>query len=593
MNNIPNTDVKIKDGFWRFYSDLNRNHIVENVYTRFKETGRFDAFRCDWHEGMPNKPHIYWDSDVVKWIEGVAYITGESPVPEWEAEVDQVVDYIVANQRSDGYFNSYFLSIDPSKIFTNRDWHELYCLGHAIEAAIAYHKITGKEKFLNSVLKNVDMVYRVFIEENSANFVTPGHEEIELALLKLYDYLGNKKHLELARFFINQRGNNEKEEKTLQHQDNLPVRQISEAVGHSVRAGYLYTAMGILAKIDNDKELEQACNRVFNDIVNYKMSITGGVGADHSGEKFSYKYDLPNSDTYNETCAAIALSLFAQAMQELKVDSRYADIIERVLYNGIISGVSLDGEKFFYTNPLEIDRKKYVRSTYQPRCERVKVFNCSCCPPNVVRTLGNISRYMYTVDEDKVYCNQYASSEARLHIGGKEAVLKQSTNYPYDGKITFEYSGEPMTLYVRIPEWCVEYKGETENGFAKFALCDGDSITVDLPMELHFVEANPYVQDNSGRYAVQRGPIVYCMEEIDNGENLRDIRLLENGTVKVAKEEGIPAPVIYIDAKRRAVTDKLYYLKNDAYTSFTARLIPYFSFANREASDMIVWTMVE
>ena len=593
MNNIPSTDVKIKDGFWRFYSDLNRNYIVENVYTRFKETGRFDAFRCDWHEGMPNKPHIYWDSDVVKWIEGVAYITGESPVPEWEAEVDQVVDYIVANQRSDGYFNSYFLSIDPSKIFTNRDWHELYCLGHAIEAAIAYHKITGKEKFLNSVLKNVDMVYRVFIEENSANFVTPGHEEIELALLKLYDYLGNKKHLELARFFINQRGNNEKEEKTLQHQDNLPVRQISEAVGHSVRAGYLYTAMGMLAKIDNDKELEQACNRVFNDIVNYKMSITGGVGADHSGEKFSYKYDLPNSDTYNETCASIALSLFAQAMQELKVDSRYADIIERVLYNGIISGVSLDGEKFFYTNPLEIDRKKYVRSTYQPRCERVKVFNCSCCPPNVVRTLGNISRYMYTVDEDKVYCNQYASSEARLHIGGKEAVLKQSTNYPYDGKITFEYSGQPMTLYVRIPEWCVEYKGETENGFAKFALCDGDSITVDLPMELHFVEANPYVQDNSGRYAVQRGPIVYCMEEIDNGENLRDIRLLENGTVKVAKEEGIPAPVIYIDAKRRAVTDKLYYLKNDAYTSFTARLIPYFSFANREASDMIVWTMVE
>ena len=593
MNNIPSTDVKIKDGFWRFYSDLNRNHIVKNVYTRFKETGRFDAFRCDWHEGMPNKPHIYWDSDVVKWIEGVAYITGESPVPEWEAEVDQVVDYIVANQRSDGYFNSYFLSIDPSKIFTNRDWHELYCLGHAIEAAIAYHKATGKDKFLGCILKYVDMVYRVFIEENSANFVTPGHEEIELALLKLYDYLGNKKHLELARFFINQRGNNEKEEKTLQHQDNLPVRQISEAVGHSVRAGYLYTAMGMLAKIDNDKELEQACNRVFNDIVNYKMSITGGVGADHSGEKFSYKYDLPNSDTYNETCAAIALSLFAQAMQELKVDSRYADIIERVLYNGIISGVSLDGEKFFYTNPLEIDRKKYVRSTYQPRCERVKVFNCSCCPPNVVRTLGNISRYMYTVDEDKVYCNQYASSEARLHIGGKEAVLKQSTNYPYDGKITFEYSGEPMTLYVRIPEWCVEYKGETENGFAKFALCDGDSITVDLPMELHFVEANPYVQDNSGRYAVQRGPIVYCMEEIDNGENLRDIRLLENGTVKVAKEEGIPAPVIYIDAKRRAVTDKLYYLKNDAYTSFTARLIPYFSFANREASDMIVWTMVE
>ena len=529
----------------------------------------------------------------VKWIEGVAYITEKSHVPEWEAVADKLIDDIVKNQRSDGYFNSYYLLLDPSKIFTNRRMHELYCLGHAIEAAIAYHKATGKEKFLNSVIKYVDMVYRVFLEERSSNFVTPGHEEIELALLKLYNYTGENKHLELARFFIDQRGNNEQEEHNADNQSNVPVRQITEAVGHSVRAGYLYAAMCMLAKIDNDQELKDACDRAFEDIVNYKMSIMGGVGADHFEEKFSYKYDLPNSDTYNETCAAIALALFAGTMQEYNVDSRYGDIIERVLYNGIISGVSLDGEKFFYTNPLEIDRKKYARSTYQPSCERVKVFECSCCPPNIVRTLGDISRYMYTVDEDKVYCNQYASSEARVQIAGKEGILKQSTNYPYDGKITFEYSGEPMTLYVRIPEWCVEYNGENENGFAKFELSDGKSVIVDFPMEIHFIEANPYVQDNSGRYAVQRGPIIYCMEEIDNGENLRDIRLLEHGTIKVLKEEGIPAPVIYMDAQRRMATDKLYSLKNNKYTSFTARLIPYFSFANRQASDMIVWTMVK
>ena len=592
MKNLSFDYTKINDGFWDFYNKLNRKSVVKNVYNRFKETGRFDALRCDWREGMPNKPHIFWDSDVVKWMEGVAYLMEESPEPELEALVDEMIDNIAQNQRSDGYFNSYFLSVEPSKIFTNRDWHELYCVGHTIEAAIAYHKATGKDKLLNCVLKNVDMIYRVFVEEQGAAFVTPGHEEIELALLKLYDYLGNEKHLELARFFIDQRGNNDKEEKSFQIQSNLPLREISEAVGHSVRACYLYTAMAMLAKIDGDDKLKAACNRVFDDIVNCKMSITGGVGADHTGEKFSYKYDLPNSDTYNETCAAISLAMFAGAMQEMEVNSRYGDVIERICYNGFISGLSLDGEKFFYTNPLEIDRKKYARSTYQPICERVKVFECSCCPPNVVRMLASIPRYMYTVDGDTVYCNQFATSETKLEIGGKEATLTQATDYPYNGKITLNYSGEPMTLYVRIPDWCVEYEGDTENGFARFELSDGDSVTVDLPMEIHFIEANPYAQDNSGRYAVQRGPIVYCMEEIDNGENLRDITLLENSEKKVVCEEGIPAPVIYMGAERRPATNQLYSIKNDERVSFTARLIPYFSFANREASDMLVWTMV-
>ncbi|MBR6532927.1 MAG: glycoside hydrolase family 127 protein [Clostridia bacterium] len=593
MKNLNFDCTKINDGFWNFYNKLNRKSVVKNVYNRFKETGRFDALRCDWREGAPNKPHIFWDSDVVKWMEGVAYLMEESPEPELEALVDEMIDNIAQNQRSDGYFNSYFLSVEPSKIFTNRDWHELYCVGHAIEAAIAYHKATGKDKLLNCVLKNVDMIYRVFVEEQGAAFVTPGHEEIELALLKLYDYLGNEKHLELARFFIDQRGNNDKEEKSFQIQSNLPLREISEAVGHSVRACYLYTAMAMLAKIDGDDKLKAACNRVFDDIVNCKMSITGGVGADHTGEKFSYKYDLPNSDTYNETCAAISLAMFAGAMQEMDVNSRYGDVIERIYYNGFISGLSLDGEKFFYTNPLEIDRKKYARSTYQPICERVKVFECSCCPPNVVRMLASIPRYMYTVDGDTVYCNQFAQSETKLQINGKEAILTQTTDYPYSGKITFHYIGEPMTLYVRIPDWCVECEGDTENGFARFELSDGDSVTVDLPMEIHFIEANPYAQDNSGRYAVQRGPIVYCMEEIDNGENLRDISLLENSEKKVVCEEGIPEPVIYMGAERRPATNQLYSIKNDERVSFTARLIPYFAFANREVSDMLVWTMVK
>ncbi|MBQ7779463.1 MAG: glycoside hydrolase family 127 protein [Clostridia bacterium] len=593
MKNLSFENVKIKDGFWRFYMDLNRSSVVKNVYDRFKETGRFDALKCNWREGMPNKPHIFWDSDVVKWIEGVAYMIKEAPAPEWEKLVDGMIDDIAANQRTDGYFNSYFLSVEPSKIFTDRDWHELYCLGHSIEAAIAYHKATGKDKFLNCVLKNIDMVYRVFVEEGSAAFVTPGHEEIELALLKLYNYLGNEKHLSLAKFFIDQRGNNDKEAKWSQIQSDVPLREASEAVGHSVRACYLYTAMKMLANVDGDKELSDACDRLFDDIVNRKMAITGGVGSDHGGERFSYAYDLPNSDTYNETCAAIALALFANAMQEGKVNGCYGDVIERVLYNGFISGLSLDGEKFFYTNPLEIDRKKYSRSTYQPICQRVKVFSCSCCPPNVVRVLASIPRYMYTLDGDNIYCHQYAQSEAKLVIGGGDAVIKQTTNYPCDGNITIEYEGEPTTLYVRIPEWCVEYKGERENGYARFDLVGGDRITVELPMEVHFIEANPCVQDNSGRYAVQRGPIVYCLEELDNGENLRDITLIENGNIEVKAEDGIPAPVIYLDACRRPASERLYSLKNGNSVHFRARLIPYFAFANREESDMLVWAMAK
>ena len=593
MKNLEFDNTKIKDGFWGFYSTINRNVTIKAVYDRFKETGRFDALKCNWREGMPNKPHIFWDSDVVKWMEGVAYLIQEDPMPELESLVDEMIDIIAKNQREDGYFNSYYLSVEPSKIFTDRTCHELYCTGHAIEAAIAYHKATGKDKFLKCTLKNVDMIYRIFIEEQSAAFVTPGHEEIELALLKLYEYLGNEKHLELARFFINQRGNNDKDDKRDVLQSNLPVREISEAVGHSVRACYLYTAMAMLAKTDKDDELKHACNRVFDDIVNYKMSITGGVGSDHVDEKFSYKYDLPNSDTYNETCAAISLAMFAGAMQELEINSTYADVIERIYYNGFLSGISLDGDKFFYTNPLEIDRKKYTRSTYQPICERVKVFDCSCCPPNVTRMLATIPRYMYTVDGSLVYCNQFAQSETKLEINGKDAILTQTTDYPYSGKIKFDYSGEPITLRVRIPDWCVEYEGDTENGYVQFELSDGDSVTIDLPMEVHFIEANPYVQDNAGRYAVQRGPVVYCMEEIDNGENLRDITLLENSKVHIAKENNIPAPVIYIDAQRRPNTNKLYSIKNNECVPFTARLIPYFAFANREASDMIVWTMVK
>ena len=593
MKNLYFANTEITDGFWKYYENLVRNVTVHSVYDRFIETGRFDALKCNWKEGDPNRPHIFWDSDVAKWIEGAAYLIEIGYTGDLEKIIDNAVLEIEKNQLENGYFNSYFITLEPENIFTEYWRHELYCTGHFIEAAIAYHKATGKDKLLKCMLKNIDYIYKVFVVDQTAPYSTPGHQEIELALLKLYDYLGDEKHLKLARFFIDMRGNNPKDEASIYLQNHLPVREMETAVGHSVRACYLYTAMAMFANTDKDGTLKTACDKIFDNIVNQKMSITGGVGAAASREAFSYEYDLPNREAYNETCAAIALAMFAGAMQEMDANSLYGDIIERIYFNGFISGLSLDGDKFFYTNPLEIDLKKNARpDEYHPISQRVKVFDCSCCPPNVVRMLATIPRYAYTQNNNQIYCNQFLNGKTTFKVNGKECTLIQTTTYPKSGNIKFEYFGEDITLFVRIPEWCVEYQGKTENGFAKFNLKNGESLNIELPLKLHFIEANPNVQDLSGRYAVCYGPLVYCMEGIDNGENLRDITL-NSAKFEINFDENELAPIIYIEALRRKPSEKLYSLKNDDRETFTARLIPYFQFANRENTDMIIFTMVK
>jgi len=589
MKNLYFANTEIKSGFWKYYTDLVRNVTVRAVYDRFKETGRFDALKCNWQEGQKNKPHFYWDSDVAKWIEGVGYLAQQQDVPELEALVDGMVQDIQANQREDGYFNSYFQSVALDKVYSDRRFHELYCLGHLIEAAIAYHKGTGKDALLTCVLKYIDCVYRVFVVEKSAAFTTPGHEEIELALLKLYEYLGNPKHLELAQFFIDHRGLGEKESTDEYSQSHLPVRQQREAVGHAVRGCYLYTAMAQLARIRGDEELKAACDAIFSDIINKKMSITGGIGAVRKGEAFSYSYDLPNQEIYNETCAAISLAMFAAELGQMSENSMYADLIERIYYNGFLSGLSLSGDRFFYVNPLEIDLKKTVReSEFRGLAQRSKVFDTSCCPPNIVRMLGSLPRYMYATQDNTVYCHQFAHAVTTFEQG----TLTQKTDYPISGSIDFTWQGSPITLKVRIPNWCVEYTGKTENGYAVFDLRDGESVHIDLPMAIHIMESHPDVQDNAGRYAIMRGPIVYCMEGVDNGENLRDVVLAGQDDVRVETED-LPAPVLYMNATRRPRGRMLYAVKNDERIAFTARLIPYFAFANRDASDMIVWIQVK
>lgn len=603
------------------YEDLVRRVTVPAIYSQFSETGRFAALQCR----KDLEAHIYWDSDVAKWIESVAYLTHTHREPELEKLVDEAVEQIVKHQLPNGYFNSFYIPHMPDKTFTYRRNHELYCAGHLLEAAIAYDDATGKDDFLKAMMRYMDHIYEVFYVQKSAAYVTPGHEEIELALLKLAKYTGIEKYRQLAAYFIEERGRHPDEIHTFpeeemdnspdaymywMNQSAQPVREMTHAYGHAVCAGYLYTAVTDLARQSADEELLAVAKRLFRDITDTKLTITGGVGAQMFGEAYGPAYRLPNQENYNETCAAISVAMFTHQLQRQKVCREYADVIERILFNGMICGMSLGGDAFFYENALEIDLRDYDYSTrafrpmthvechersipHQRRLERAKIFTCSCCPPNISRILASITRFMYSIDEDTIYCHQFSPSKTEITIQGQKALLNLETNYPVDGKLTYTYHGPDAKLAIRIPDWCREYSGTTENGYAVFAVSDGSIVDLELPMEVHFVEANPEVSELAGKCAVTRGPIVYCMESVDNGKNLWDIQLEENGEKQVIFSPDYGVPTLEVAASRRAKMAELYRVKSNYREDITAKLIPYFAFANRGISDMQIWTQVK
>lgn len=368
--------------------------------------------------------------------------------------------------------------------------------------------------------------------------------------------------------------------------------------------------MADLARQSGDKELLEVSKGLFRDIVDTKLSITGGVGAQSYGEAYGPAYRLPNRENYNETCAAIALAMFAGELQRQEVSSAYADVIKRIWFNGMICGMSLEGDAFFYENTLEIDLCDYDLSTrafapqepaqyhsrgllHRRRLQRAKVFNCSCCPPNIARMLASITRYMYSVDGDTIYCHQFAAAKTDLTINGQKAVLTLETNYPCDGELTYTCHGPDAKLAIRIPDWCVEYAGPTENVYAVFFVSDGSTVRLDLPMGVHFMEGNPQVSELAGRYAVTRGPIVYCLEGIDNGPRLWDIVLEEAGQKSVIQSETYGAPALEMEAFRRPAAKSLYKLKADDREHCNAKLIPYFAYANRGVSDMQIWIQIK
>lgn len=604
--NLTYDKIDITGGFWQEKQTLIRETTIWNVYKRFSDTGRFEAFKLDWKEGMPNKPHYFWDSDVAKWLESVAYLTKKKREPELERIVDEVVDDIERGRMKDGYFNIYFQLFAPESRFTDRGRHELYCAGHLIEAAVAYDEATGKRKFLNLMEDYARYIKKVFMDEQTAAFDSPGHEEIELALVKLYDHTKNRDWLDLALFFINTRGSQAKlpegddYHRGTNIQDHLPVREQFTAEGHAVRACYLYCAMADLALRENDEGLRNACDKLFRNITERKMYITGGIGSTNKAEAFEEDFRLPNDTAYCETCAALALALFARRLERIDADARYADTVERIIYNGFLSGLSLDGKSFFYENAQEIDleKRKIVRgalhenrNTHFPITQRVEVFGCSCCPPNVTRFISSIGDFVYNYDDGTVYVNQYMDSTA--DIDGLKIV--QKTNYPYDGRVALTITGGNRRMALRIPSWCRMWTltlngkvvtAEPVKGYVFVDMADGDETLLDMRLDVKVVHADPRVAADRGMRAVTYGPFVMCIEGVDNGGSLTDVKLVGN-TGTVGFDESLGLPCVYFPAVR-GETDGLY-SDTTRSTRFTAKMIPYFAFANRGECDMRIW----
>lgn len=606
--------VSIDGGFWQKRQELNARTTLYAVWERFKQTGRFDALACDWNEQKPYKPHIFWDSDIAKWIEAVAYSITHRPDPVLEQAVDEAVEVIAAHQQEDGYFNIWFTAVEPEQRWQKRTEHELYCAGHLMEAAVAYYYATRKDKLLRVVCRYADYIYRVFLQEHSAAFSTPGHEEIELALVKLFRCTRDARYLELSQYFVNQRGHCDQEKhypwaNPKYAQDHLPVRQQETAEGHAVRATYLYSAMADLAYQCDDEGLYAACCKLFDNITDKRMYITGGIGSSHVGEAFTIDHHLPNLSAYSESCAAIGLAMFARRLGRLRVDSRFADTVERILYNGFLSSVSLDGKSFFYENPLEIDPRLHYAdasvgdgTTRYPITQRKEVFDCSCCPPNIARFLASLGDYLYNWGGDTVYVHQYINSTTVFDLEDRDAVIVQRTNYPVGGRVELKVTGlSGRKLAVRIPGWChkwqVQGNGDTlqcpvQNGYAYLPI-ESNEETFVLLFEItpQLIEANPAVQEDAGRVAVQRGPVVYCLEAVENGAQLRDVSLARDAVFTEELDEATGLVALTVEGARRRWEEPGLYrpLDSGAVTPQRLRFIPYFAFANRGESEMIVW----
>ncbi|HHW19427.1 MAG TPA: glycoside hydrolase family 127 protein [Firmicutes bacterium] len=614
------TKVALKDSFWAPRLEINRQVTVKSIYKQLKDTGRLDSLDPDYKRGDRNAHHIFWDSDVAKWIEAASYTLALYRDPDLERQIDEAVDRFARLQRPDGYLNSWFTKVEPDKRWTNlRDKHEMYCAGHLMEAAVAYYRATGKKKFLDIVSRYADHIDSIFGPENGKLRGYPGHEEIELALVKLYRATGNERYLRLAKFFIDERGQQphyyDAEAKRRgedpswrnyeYQQAHIPVRQQKKVVGHAVRAMYLYSGMADVARETGDNTLLEACKALWQDLTSKHLYITGGIGQTGQNEGFTFEYDLPEESAYCETCAAIGLVFWSHRMLQLEKDRRYADVMERALYNGTISGWSLSGDRFFYVNPLA-SRGDHHRQEW---------FRCACCPPNISRLVASLGNYIYSESDTEAWVHLYVQGEAELEVGGKKVRISQKTNYPWDGQVELTLEPESpqgFTVALRIPGWCrkavlrvngeeVDIASVTVAGYARVERVwqPGDKIFLDLSMPVERVKANPRVRALNGKVAIQRGPVVYCLEETDNRvKPLTRIILPKTSQLIAEYRQDLLGGVVVITSEAQIDCtdweDELY--QQEPLESLTAdtrpfriTAVPYCVWDNREPGEMTVW----
>ncbi|MGN7356555.1 glycoside hydrolase family 127 protein [Paenibacillus sp. SAF-054] len=638
----PVKHVVVVDRFWKTYKDVVANEVIpyqwkalndqlaDTVPSHAIENFRIAAGESDGeYYGT-----VFQDSDVAKWLETVAYSLRDHPDPELEKQADDLIGLLGRAQAEDGYLNTYYMLKEPDRRWTNlRDNHELYCAGHFIEAAVAYYETTGKKALLHIMEKYAALIQREFGPEEGQRRGYPGHEEIELALVKLYEVTGTEAYLSLARYFIDERGREpvyfiEEREKrkesgappTWNDENNMnfglgfayqqahkPVREQTEAVGHAVRAMYLYIAMADLAAITGDIELKNTCELLWKDVTGHKMYVTGGIGSAVNGEAFTCSHDLPNDSMYCETCASVGLAFWASRMLQLTPDRQYADVLERALYNGTISGMDLDGKRFFYVNPLEVNPFQKVRKDQNHvKTERKKWFFCACCPPNLARMIASVEDHVYGQSDDTLYAHLYIAGTTKVSFHGREMEIKQTHDYPWDGKIELCIAAAEsvrFNLALRIPGWCKHARlwinGEE---VAAEPMTDGyvhisrswsgnDTVTLELPMPVERLRSHPLVSMNQGQIALQRGPVVYCVEETDNGSNLAALRIPHNSSFKAEYDEQLLNGIVKItvDGYRVQAPAGLYSSETPKLLPQTITAIPYYAWCNREKGEMRVW----
>ncbi|MCQ2149439.1 MAG: glycoside hydrolase family 127 protein [Bacteroidales bacterium] len=573
------SDVRISDSFWsprlESHKEVTMAVCIDQIENK---TGRMRNFE-NAAKGEGEHSGIFFDdSDVYKALEGMAYSLSNSPDPQLEAKCDEWIDKFAAAQQPDGYINTFYTLTGLDRRWTVMDKHEMYCAGHMIEAGVAYYNATGKRKLLDVCEKMVAHMMTQF-GPGKKDWV-PGHEEIELALVKLYETTGERKYLDFAYWLLEERGrgfgaNDGIPWNAAYYQDEIPVRQMSEISGHAVRSMYLYCGMADVASYTGDTGYVGALDLLWDDVVNRNMYVTGGIGQTASNEGFSEDYSLPNLTAYCETCASVGMVLWNWRMNLMTGDGRYADVMERALYNGALAGISLKGDRFFYVNPLESLGDHH----------RQEWFGCACCPSQICRFLPSIGNYIYGVSDDAIWVNLFIGNSASLKIDGRDLTLSQETCYPWDGDVKITVGTRrklDRELRLRIPGWCKDFSVSingkptdfaSDNGYAVLSRkwADGDEVLLSMEMPVELVAADPRVKEDEGMRAVQRGPLVYCIEEVDNPDGFDTLTLSGDTSFDVDFEDDLLGGVVSIE------------------TDGGLEYIPYYAWDNREAGKMKVW----